>query len=68
MIIANPPWIVASKIRNDDALENTVTDPDGIMLKSIFEFASKYLQIETLDSHKGRLVLIYSDLSQILEL
>jgi methylase of polypeptide subunit release factors len=43
LIIANPPWIVASKIRNDDALENTVTDPDGIMLKSIFEFANRYL-------------------------
>ncbi|CAD8195726.1 unnamed protein product [Paramecium pentaurelia] len=68
LIIANPPWIQASKIRIDDSIENTVTDPDGIMLKSIFEFANKYLQIESLDSTKGRLILIYSDLSQLLEL
>lgn len=43
LIIANPPWIWASKYRVNDPLENTTSDPEGQMLKSVFEFSDKYL-------------------------
>lgn len=36
LIIANPPWIWASKYRINDPLENTTSDPEGKMLKSVF--------------------------------
>jgi len=29
LIIANPPWIWASKYRVNDPLENTTSDPEG---------------------------------------
>lgn len=68
IIIANPPWIQASKLSAQDALENTTTDPKGVFLKSVFEFAKEHLQMDSIDSSKGRLLLVYSNISQMLGL
>lgn len=40
-MIANPPWITASLLNSEHALDNGVYDPNEAYLKSIFDFACK---------------------------
>jgi len=68
LIIANPPWITASKLNTEHELDNGIFDPNEEMLVSIFKFASQHLTTETPLTKNGVLLLYYSDLSQILEL
>lgn len=62
LILANPPWMVASKLSSSEPLEGAVYDPKSEFLNSILSFTSNHLE------SKGRLILIYSDLSEILNL
>lgn len=40
IIIANPPWITASPLSNDDGLETGNYDPKEKILKGCLHFAS----------------------------
>ena len=64
LILWNPPWIPASKVIEINPLDNGVYDPEEKFLKSAFNFAKLHLSGEK----KGRFLLAYSDLAQILGL
>lgn len=64
LIICNPPWIPASKVKAVNPLDNGVYDPDEKFLKSALNFARLHLT----PNRKGRMLLVYSDLAQILGL
>ena len=64
LILCNPPWIPASKVFEINPLDNGVYDPDEKFLKSAINFAKLHLT----GDKKGRLLLAYSDLAQIIGL
>jgi len=41
LMIANPPWITASMLNSEHALDNGVYDPKEEFLNAIFKFAGK---------------------------
>jgi len=64
LILCNPPWIPASKVVDVNPLDNGVYDPDEVFLKSALNFARLHLSPEG----KGKMLLVYSDLAQIIGL
>ncbi|CAI2365457.1 unnamed protein product [Moneuplotes crassus] len=64
LILANPPWLPASKLPEINPLDNGVYDPEEVFLKSSLNFARLHLSPEK----RGRMLLIYSDLAQIIGL
>jgi len=64
LILANPPWLPASKIVEVNPLDNGVYDPEEVFLKSALNFARLHLSPEK----RGRMLLVYSDLAQIIGL
>ena len=64
LILCNPPWIPASRVAEINPLDNGVYDPDEKFLKSALNFARLHLSSEK----RGKMLLVYSDLAQILGL
>ena len=62
LIVANPPWIWAKPIKNDQ-IDDGNFDQDGEFLNSLFRFCEQRLQIQGATTKDGTLLLIFSDLS-----
>ena len=62
IIMCNPPWIPAAKVAEVNPLDNGVYDPEEKFLKSALNFGRLHLS----PGKVGRMLLIYSDLAQIL--
>ena len=61
VIIANPPWMIASPI--PESIDSGNYDQNEVVLQKIFEFVENKLE-----PTNGVFYLVYSDLSQILGL
>lgn len=62
LIVCNPPWINAKPVREDE-FEIGNFDQDEKMLRSLFGFCAKRLQVKSPNQKNGSLILVYSDLS-----
>ena len=63
LITVNPPWLPCKYVPEMSPLDNAVYDPEEKFLKSAFNFARIHLSKDG-----GEMLLIYSDLAQILGL
>ena len=63
LIFANPPWLPANHLVSANPLDNGVYDPHEEFLKSILNFSRIHLS-----KGKGKLILVYSDLAEIIGL
>lgn len=62
LFVINPPWLNASFVFSQNDFENSIYDPSHQFLKASFKFSKKIL------SNKGRIIVIFSNLGEILQI
>ncbi|KRX10569.1 hypothetical protein PPERSA_05389 [Pseudocohnilembus persalinus] len=68
IIVSNPPWINAQPLSSQHSLDNGVYDYKEQFLINLFEFSKQRLNVIPKKSKQGRLLLLYSDLGEIMGL